>query len=125
MRFCTRLQRGWVRSVESVPDLISHPKGTPEDEVRNNDGTNPPEVKVKIKVNGGCFTQGDYGSCVPLGALRRPEEVWQFTMTFVGPRLSADETLERPGLAPGTMNRPMLTDVPAAHCSLLEPETAR
>lgn len=30
-----------------VPDLISHPKGAPEDEVRNNDGTNPPKGKIK------------------------------------------------------------------------------
>lgn len=45
-----RLRRGRLRSVSNVPDLISHPKGTPEDEVRNNDSTTPPKIKVKIKV---------------------------------------------------------------------------
>jgi hypothetical protein len=34
-----------ARGVPS-PDLISHPKGNPEDEVRNNDGTNTPKIKI-------------------------------------------------------------------------------
>jgi hypothetical protein len=38
---------GLIRSPSIAPDLISHPKGAPADEVRNNDGTNPPTSKSK------------------------------------------------------------------------------